>query len=343
MESVPPPLEQRPTRCVAVGDIVIGGRHPVAIQSMAATRTRDAEATLRQIQMLHDAGADIVRVAVDSSADVEAVAWIASRAHGPLSVDLQENYRLVGTVAPHVQKVRYNPGHLHHREKERSAADKVAYIAEQAEKHDCALRIGVNRGSVDPAQRARFPAHDRIGPMVASALEHSEMLDRLGFLRYCVSLKDFDPNVVVEANQRFAAQRPDVPLHLGVTEAGMPPEGIRKTRFALGKLLAQGIGDTLRVSLTVPSEDKDLEVRAGRQLLLDVQEGRYQPVPPYVPQGLDRQFLFFLVYPRHIQVLEWIVAQYVGELVLVFSHHEEASLLDVYSRQRHCCAVSTRK
>ena len=110
--------------------------------------------------------------------------------------------------------------------------------------------------------------------MLESALEHCELLDRLGFTRYCVSLKDSDPANVVEVNRRFAAERPDVPLHLGVTEAGMPPEGILKTRSAFEQLLAQGIGDTIRVSLTVPAARKHEEVEAGFQILADVAAGR---------------------------------------------------------------------
>lgn len=110
--------------------------------------------------------------------------------------------------------------------------------------------------------------------MLESALEHCELLDQLGFTRFCVSLKDSDPASVVEVNRRFAARRPDVPLHLGVTEAGMPPEGIVKTRRAFEPLLMQGIGDTLRVSLTVPASRKHEEIEAGRQILADVAAGR---------------------------------------------------------------------
>jgi (E)-4-hydroxy-3-methylbut-2-enyl-diphosphate synthase len=110
--------------------------------------------------------------------------------------------------------------------------------------------------------------------MLESAWEHCELLDRLGFTRYVVSLKDSDPRKVVEVNRRFAAQRPDVPLHLGVTEAGMPPEGIIKSRRALEPLLSEGIGDTLRVSLTVPVEQKHNEVEAGLQIVADVAAGR---------------------------------------------------------------------
>ncbi|MEW6750708.1 MAG: (E)-4-hydroxy-3-methylbut-2-enyl-diphosphate synthase [Candidatus Latescibacterota bacterium] len=280
-------IRRNPTREVRIGSVRIGAGHPIAVQSMAATRTTDVPGTLRQVRALEEAGADIVRIAVDSRADVEALARIRQETTVALSIDLQESYRLVSQVAPHVQKVRYNPGHLFHHERERCVRDKVALIAEEADRHDCALRIGVNCGSVDPKQRALFPPHDSVGPMLASALEHCRILDQLGFARYCVSLKDSDPNRVVEANTRFAGERPDVPLHLGVTEAGMPPEGVVKTRVALEQLLARGIGDTIRVSLTLPFEQKGEEVRVGRQILADIAAGRFRSVPRFEQQGLN--------------------------------------------------------
>ena len=172
---------RNPTREVQIGRTTIGGDHPIAVQSMAATRTQDTEATIRQLRLLAEAGADVIRVAVDSKKDVEALAQIAPTVDVPLSVDLQENYRLVRSVAPHVEKIRYNPGHLYHHEKNKPVADKVAFIADEAAKHDCALRVGVNCGSVDPAQAERFPTEDSISPMIASALEHCELLDGLGF------------------------------------------------------------------------------------------------------------------------------------------------------------------
>lgn len=280
-------IQRNPTRPVRIGPLTIGNGHPIAVQSMAATRTQDIQATLRQVRLLEEAGADLVRLAVDSHRDAEALAEIRQQTSVPLSVDLQENYRLAREVAPHVQKIRYNPGHLYHGEKNRSVRDKVAFIAEVAAKHGCALRVGVNCGSVDPAQASLFPEGDSLSPMLASALEHCEILDRLGFEQYCVSLKDSDPQRVVEVNLRFAAQRPEIPLHLGVTEAGLPPDGILKTRFALEQLLSRGIGDTLRVSLTVPFEQKGEEIRVGRQILADIQAGRFRSVPHFVNQGLN--------------------------------------------------------
>ncbi len=278
--------ERRITRVVGVGPLTLGGGAPIAVQSMAATRTQDIDATVRQVELIEAAGADLVRVAVDSKRDVEALAEVRRRTSAPLSVDLQENYRLAALVAPHVDKMRYNPGHLHHHEKDRTIEEKVAFLAETAMEHDCALRVGVNCGSVDPRMLERYGS-DHVSGMVASALEHCALLDQMGFERYVVSLKDSDWRKVVEGNRRFAAERPDVPLHLGVTEAGMPPEGEIKTRVAFEQLITEGIGDTVRVSLTLPFEEKGREVTAAREIIADIQAGRFRSVPASLDQGLN--------------------------------------------------------
>ena len=279
-------MARNPTREVRVGPIAIGGGAPIAVQSMAATKTQDVEATVRQVELLQAAGADLVRIAVDSRKDVEALAEVRARTSATLSVDLQENYRLAATVAPHVDKLRYNPGHLWHHEREKPVRDKVAFLAETAARHDCAIRIGVNCGSVDPIQTAAFGADD-VGAMVASALEHCALLDDLGFTRYIVSLKDSDWRKVVDGNRRFAAARPDVPLHLGVTEAGMLPEGEIKTRLAFEQLIPEGIGDTIRVSLTLPFEEKGTEIESGRRILADIASGRFRSMPTVLDEGLN--------------------------------------------------------
>ena len=280
-------IQRNPTRPVQIGTVTIGDGHSIAVQSMTAVRTTDIDATVAQINALDKAGADVVRIAVDSQADAEAVVEIRQQTTANLAIDLQENYRLAELVAPFVDKIRYNPGHLYHHEKERPVEDKVAFIAGQAVDHDCALRVGVNCGSVDREQLGQFDPDDSISPMLASALEHCDILDRLGFDRYCVSLKDSDPNKVVEANERFAAERPDVPLHLGVTEAGMPPDGVIKTRVAFEQLLSKGIGDTIRVSLTVPFDEKGEEITVGRQILDDINAGRFRSVPRFEADGLN--------------------------------------------------------
>jgi (E)-4-hydroxy-3-methylbut-2-enyl-diphosphate synthase len=271
-------LTRNPTRSVRIGTHSIGHDHPISVQSMTATHTQDVAATVHQVNDLAAAGADLVRIAVDSVKDAAALAEIRQQTKANLSVDLQENYRLALQVAPHVDEVRYNPGHLYHHERQKPWQEKVKFLAEVAAANDCAMRVGVNCGSVDPAAAERFGEDDSIGPMLASALEHCELLDQLGFTRYCVSLKDSDPQKVIEVNRRFAAERPDVPLHLGVTEAGLPPDGIIKTRIAFEQLVSRGIGDTIRVSLTVPNNRKPEEIAAGRQILADIAAGRVRSV-----------------------------------------------------------------
>ncbi len=254
---------------------------------MCATKTTDVVATAAQATALADAGAGVVRIAVDSPKEAEALRAIRENTPANLSVDLQENYRLAVEVAPWVDKIRYNPGHLYHHERHRPWQDKVRFLVDVAGEHDCALRVGVNCGSVDPAKREKYAADDSIGPMLESALDHCELLDSLGFTRYCVSLKDSDPANVIEVNRRFAAQRPEVPLHLGVTEAGLPPEGIRKTRIAFEQLIGRGIGDTIRVSLTVPNPRKYEEILAGREILEDIAAGRMHSVVDDGHKGLN--------------------------------------------------------
>ena len=274
-------IDRNPTRSVRIGTVTIGGGHPIAVQSMTATQTRDIDATVAQVNALSDAGADVVRIAVDSPAEAAAIAEIRQQTRANLVVDLQENYRLAERIAPHVDKLRYNPGHLYHHERTKPWQEKVRYLVEVSREHDCAMRVGVNCGSVDPAQQAKYDPSDKLSPMLDSALDHCRLLDELGFTRYCVSLKDSDPREVIEVNRRFAAARPDVPLHLGVTEAGLPPDGIIKTRIAFEQLISRGIGDTIRVSLTVPNDRKPEEIAAGRTILEDIAAGRVRSVVDY--------------------------------------------------------------
>ena len=271
---------RRHTRAVRIGRATVGGAAPVAVQSMCATRTRDVDATVAQIEQLARAGAAIVRLAVDSEDDAAGLEKIREQTDVPLAIDLQENYRLAEKVAPWVDKIRYNPGHLHHHERVRPVREKVAWLAAVARDHDCAIRIGINCGSVAPEYLERYPG-DRLEAIVQSAVAHAALLEDAGFKRYVVSLKDSHPGRVVAANVRFAAVRPEVPLHLGVTEAGLPPEGIVKTRLALEQLLARGIGETIRVSLTLPNDRKHEEVEVGYRILEDVARGRFISAPSF--------------------------------------------------------------
>jgi (E)-4-hydroxy-3-methylbut-2-enyl-diphosphate synthase len=254
---------------------------------MTATKTQNVEATAAQAEALRERGAGVVRIAVDSEKDASALAEIRKRTSANLAVDLQENFRLAEHVAPYVDKIRYNPGHLYHHQRDKSWRDKVRFIIDQAAAHNCAVRIGVNCGSLDPAKKEKYDPQDSITPMLESALEHCEFVDSIGFTQYVVSLKDSDPAKVVDVNRRFAQQRPDVPLHLGVTEAGMPPEGIIKTRIAFEQLIGHGIGDTVRVSLTLPNDRKPEEIDAGRGIVEDIHAGRVRSVVKFNDKALN--------------------------------------------------------
>ena len=184
---------------VTIGDVKIGGSHPIMVQSMAATRTQDTEATLKQVESIWQAGAGLVRIAIDSNQDVDALKWIRERTEANLVVDLQENYLLAEKVAPFVQKFRYNPGHLHHIQKKKSIEEKFFWLAEIAQKNDCAVRIGVNCGSVTPAFLEKYPDKDEA--IIQSAIYHTELMDKAGFKNYCVSIKDSDPETVIRLNE----------------------------------------------------------------------------------------------------------------------------------------------
>lgn len=278
-------VKRKNTRAVPVGSIVLGGLNPIAVQSMCATKTQDVEATSRMIERLKDHGADIIRIAVDSKRDVEAVAEIRKRVKANLVVDLQESYRFAELIAPHVDKIRYNPGHLHHHEKETPVFEKVKTIVNAARNHDCAVRIGVNFGSLDPSQKEQHESS--IEAALNSVDQHIGFMNDLNFDRFVVSLKSSNPNDVVEINKIFSERYPDISLHLGVTEAGLLPMGEIKTRIAFEHLLALGIGDTIRVSLTLPNERKHEEVLVGRKIIEDVYAGRFRSVPKFEQTGLN--------------------------------------------------------
>ncbi len=266
------------TRKVKVRDLTIGGGAPVSVQSMCATHTQDIDSTLGQIEDLRQKGADLIRIAVDNIKDVEALAVIRRSTPARLVVDLQENFPLAEKVAPHVDKIRYNPGHLHHLEKNRPIEDKVKWLVSIAKDHGLALRVGVNCGSVAPVFLEKYPG-DHVRAIVESAVWHCDLLDSMHFTNFVVSLKDSDPRKVVLCNQEFAKRRPDVPIHLGVTEAGLLPDGVIKTRVAFEQLIPAGIGDTLRVSLTLPNSEKWQEIHWGRQILKDIKDKKFISVP----------------------------------------------------------------
>ena len=268
------------TRKIKVGNLVIGGGAPIAVQSMCATHTQDIDATLAQINSLEKNGADFVRVAVDNPKDVAALAEIRKSTKARLVVDLQENFPLAESVAPFVDKIRYNPGHLYHLEKQKSVEEKVGWLVSVAKMYGIALRIGVNCGSVAPDFLEKYRGN-HVKAIVESAAWHCELLDKLKFTNYVVSLKDSDPEKVVVCNKEFSKRRPDVPIHLGVTEAGLLPEGVIKTRSAFERLIPIGIGDTLRVSLTLSNAEKYKEIVYGHEILKNIAEGHFISVQDF--------------------------------------------------------------
>jgi len=274
---------QRKTRTISVGSIGIGAKADIAIQSMCATRTTDIDKTVHQIIMLQEAGADLIRLSVDTHQDVEALKEINRQTTANLVIDLQENYRLAKDVAPYVCKFRYNPGHLYHHEKELSIKDKVRFLVDVAKDNDCAIRIGVNFGSLDPT----IKEHSHSNAAVRSSIQHCEIMEELGFTRYLVSLKSSSPEAVIAINRAFASACPEVPLHLGVTEAGMLPEAEIKSRMAMETLLAEGIGDTIRVSITLPYSEKAKEVVIGEQIVRDVQVKRFSDFSGFTAKGVN--------------------------------------------------------
>src|SRR5216684_2427189 len=205
-------LKDRKTRQITIGGTRVGGNAPVVVQSMCATRTIDVDETVAQAHQLANAGAGIVRIAIDSEKEIPAVKEIRAQTRGiVLSVDLQENYKIADRVAPHVDKIRYNPGHLHHIEKKKTVEQKVRWLVDVARDNNVAIRIGVNCGSVAPAFLAQYP-DDQLKAIVESTAYHCDLMDEYGFNRFVVSLKDSDPAKVVEANRGFAQRRPDVPI-----------------------------------------------------------------------------------------------------------------------------------
>lgn len=244
------------TKQIKVGNVLLGGGAEVAIQSMTNTKTDDVEGTVRQIRQLEAAGCQIVRVAVPDMAAARAVGAIRERIHIPLVVDIHFDYKLaLECVAAGCDKVRINPGNI-------GGEDRVKAVADACRKRSVPIRIGVNGGSLEKPLLAKYGGVTAQA-MVESAFGHIALLNRFDFDDICVSLKSSDVRTTVRAYQLMSRQS-TYPLHLGVTEAGTPKMGLLKSAAGIGGLLAQGIGDTFRVTLTA---DPVEEVYAARDLL----------------------------------------------------------------------------
>ena len=259
MPEAPAPVlaPRRPTRKIKVGKVEVGGDAPVSVQSMCTTPTTDINATLQQIAALTAAGCDIVRVAVPSQDDAEALPAIARKSQIPVIADIHFQPKYVfAAIDAGCAAVRVNPGNI------RQFDDKVGEIAKAASEAGVPIRIGVNAGSLDKRLLAKY---GRATPeaLVESALWECSLFEEHGFRDIKISVKHNDPVVMIQA-YRLLAAKCDYPLHLGVTEAGPTFQGTIKSATAFGALLSQGIGDTIRVSLSAPPVE---EIKVGSAIL----------------------------------------------------------------------------
>ncbi|MFE7838356.1 flavodoxin-dependent (E)-4-hydroxy-3-methylbut-2-enyl-diphosphate synthase [Streptomyces sp. NPDC057474] len=258
MPSVPTKLaERRKSRQIQVGSVAVGGDAPVSVQSMTTTRTSDIGATLQQIAELTASGCQIVRVACPTQDDADALPVIARKSQIPVIADIHFQPKYVfAAIEAGCAAVRVNPGNI------KQFDDKVKEIAKAAADHGTPIRIGVNAGSLD---RRLLQKYGKATPeaLVESALWEASLFEEHGFRDIKISVKHNDPVVMVNAYRQLAAQC-DYPLHLGVTEAGPAFQGTIKSAVAFGALLSEGIGDTIRVSLSAPPVE---EIKVGNQIL----------------------------------------------------------------------------
>jgi len=248
--------KRRQTREVFVGKVGIGGESPVTVQSMTNTKTHDVESTVEQIRVLSAAGCDIIRVAVPDQRAGEAIPEIKEQINIPLVADIHFDFRLaLLAIDMGADKIRINPGNI-------GSEERVAKILEAASLKNIPVRIGVNSGSLEKDILAKY-GHPGARALAESALRHIRFCEEQGFYDIVVSVKASDVRVMIEAN-RIIAKETDNPIHLGVTESGSVKSGVIRSAVGIGTLLAEGIGDTIRVSLT---GDNAEEIRAGFTIL----------------------------------------------------------------------------
>ena len=244
------------TKQITVGQIKIGGGAPVSIQSMLNTRTTDVEGSLRQLRALAAAGCEIARLAVPDMQAAEGFAKICEASPLPLVADIHFDYRLaIRAAEAGASKIRINPGNI-------GSEDRVRAVADCCKAYHIPIRIGVNGGSLEKELLQKY-GHPTPEALVESAFSHIRLLERFGFDEICVSMKSSSVPLMMKAYQLFSAQS-DYPLHVGVTETGTEHMGVIKSAMGIGGLLCQGIGDTIRVSLTA---DPVREVYAARDIL----------------------------------------------------------------------------
>ena len=244
------------TRQITVGNVKIGGGAPVSIQSMLNTKTTDVEGSLQQLPRLKNAGCEVARLAVPNMEAARSFAEICRESPLPLVADIHFDYKLALTAMERgVDKIRINPGNI-------GGEDRARLVAEEAKRRGIPIRIGVNGGSLDKKLLEKYGSATPEA-MVESAAEHVKILEKYDFFDTVISIKSSDVKKTIAA-YRLASETFDYPLHLGVTEAGTYEGGIVKSSIGIGSLLADGIGDTIRVSLT---DDPCLEVDAGKEIL----------------------------------------------------------------------------
>ncbi|WP_457621714.1 flavodoxin-dependent (E)-4-hydroxy-3-methylbut-2-enyl-diphosphate synthase [Persephonella sp.] len=249
-------IKRRKTREIDVGGVKIGGDNPVVVQSMTDTKTHNIEETLSQIKRLADAGCEIIRVAVPTEKDAEALKEIVKRSPIPVIADIHFSPRIAFTALESgIHGIRLNPGNI-------NDEGKIREILQECKKKNITVRLGVNSGSLEMSilEKYGFPSGEALAE---SALNWSEFFEKVGFTKFKVSIKGSDVLQNIEANKIFA-EKTDIPLHIGITEAGPAGRGSVKSAVGLGILLYMGIGDTVRVSLTADPEE---EVKVAYQIL----------------------------------------------------------------------------
>jgi len=247
--------ERRRTRQLHVGRVAVGGGAPISIQSMTTTKTADINATLQQIASLVAAGVDIVRVAVPHWEDAEALAAIAAKSTVPVVADIHFQWKYaIAALEAGIQGLRINPGNIKYQ-------DKVRLIAREAKARGVPIRIGVNAGSLEKDLLERY-GNPTPEALVESALNEARILEDEDFTDIKISVKHSNPAVMIESYRQLA-EKCDYPLHLGVTEAGPMPMGGVKSAVGIGALLAEGIGDTIRVSLTTTPSRRSRSARGS--------------------------------------------------------------------------------
>jgi (E)-4-hydroxy-3-methylbut-2-enyl-diphosphate synthase len=257
-------IKRRKSQKIQIGDLAVGGDSPISVQSMTKTDTRDVKATVRQILELEEAGCDIIRCAVLDLQAAGALKQIKKGIHIPLIADIHFDYRLaLESLASGVDGLRLNPGNI-------SEPSKVAMVVQAAKERNVPIRIGVNFGSL-PADLD--PGLSIPQKMVEAAMRHIHILENLDFNLIKVSLKAFDVPTTIEA-YRLIATRIAYPLHIGITESGTPRQGMLRSAVGIGILLSEGLGDTLRVSLTGNPSD---EVYAGFEILKSLNLRQHGP------------------------------------------------------------------